>query len=269
MTIVTLMTDFGLKDGNVGVMKGVILGIAPHAQVVDLSHLISPQNVREAALILARSAPFFPPETIHTVVVDPGVGTARRPMAARLGTQRFVGPDNGVITLFLEYVEKQGWLAEFVHLDKPQYWLPEVSHVFHGRDIFSPAAAHLANGKTLQTLGSPITDPVRLALPQPERTPTGLRGEVIHIDHFGNVASNIRVEHLTEWLAAPEKLSVHLCGAEIQGLVKTFGDRAPGELAALFGSTGNLIVSVVNGSAAERLKVKLADPFNVTCNSHD
>jgi len=264
MTIVTLMTDFGLKDGNVGVMKGVILGIAPHTQVVDLSHLIMPQNVREAALILARSAPYFPPETIHTAVVDPGVGTTRRPIAARLGTQRFVGPDNGVVTSLLEYAEKQGWPLEFVHLDKPQFWLPEVSNVFHGRDIFSPVAAHLANGETLQAVGTPITDPVRLALPKPHRTPTGLRGEVIHIDHFGNVASNIRVEHLAEWLSAPEKLTVHLCGAEIHGLVKTFGDRAPGELVALLGSTGNLIVSVVNGSAAERLKAKIAEPFTVT-----
>ena len=265
MTIVTLMTDFGLKDGNVGVMKGVILGMAPHAQVVDLSHLILPQNVREAALILARSAPYFPPETIHIVVVDPGVGTTRRPIAARLGTQRFVGPDNGVITLLLEYAEKQGWPLEFVHLDKPQFWLPEVSNVFHGRDIFSPVAAHLANGKTLQAVGAPITDPVRLALPQPHRTSTRLRGEVIHIDHFGNLASNIRVEHLAEWLSAPDKLTVHLCGAEIHGLVKTFGDCTPGELVALLGSTGNLIVSVVNGNAAERLKAGIAEPFDVTC----
>jgi S-adenosyl-L-methionine hydrolase (adenosine-forming) len=269
MTIVTLMTDFGLKDGNVGVMRGVILGMAPHTQVVDLSHLISPQNVREAALILARSAPYFPPETIHVVVVDPGVGTARRPIAARLGAQRFVGPDNGVITLLLEYAEKQGWPLEFVHLDKPQFWLTEVSNVFHGRDIFSPVAAHLANGKALQAVGTPITDPVRLALPAPDRTLTSLRGEVIHIDHFGNVASNIRVEHLAEWLSTPEKLTVHLSGAEIRGLVKTFGDRAPGELVALLGSTGNLIVSVVNGSAAERLQVKIAEPFDVTCESHD
>ena len=261
MSLITLMTDFGLKDGNVGVMKGVILGIAPRAQIVDLSHFIPPQNIREAALILARSAPYFPPKTIHVVVVDPGVGTARRPIAARLGTQRFVGPDNGVITLLLEQAERQGWTAAFFHLDQPQFWLPEVSHVFHGRDIFAPVAAHLANGKALSTVGTPVSDAVRLALPQPERTPMGWRGEIIHVDHFGNVASNIRIEHLSEWLNTPEKITVRLCGAEIRGLVKTFGECAPGELAALFGSTGNLIVSVVNGSAAQKLGAKVGDEF--------
>jgi S-adenosylmethionine hydrolase len=263
MSLITLMTDFGLKDGNVGVMKGVILGIAPQAQIVDLSHFISPQNVREAALILGRSAPFFPPETIHVVVVDPGVGTVRRPIAAQLGTQRFVGPDNGVITMLLEHAERQGWPVAFVHLDRSQFWLPEVSHVFHGRDIFAPVAAHLANGKALADVGAPVSDPLRLALPQPERTPTGWRGEIIHIDHFGNLASNILLEHLPEGLNAPQKIAVRLCGTQIRGLVKTFGERHPDELAALFGSTGNLIVSVVNGNAAEKLGAKVGDQFEV------
>ena len=263
MSLITLMTDFGLKDGNVGVMKGVILGIAPRAQIVDLSHFISPQNVREAALILSRSALYFPPETIHVVVVDPGVGTSRRPIAAQLGTQRFVGPDNGVITLLLEHAERLGWTVAFVHLDRPQFWLPEISHVFHGRDIFAPAAAHLANGAALSDLGTPVSDPLRLALPRPECTPTGWQGEIIHIDHFGNLASNILNEHLPGWLDAAGKITVRLCGVEIRGLVKTFGERAQGELAALFGSTGNLIVSVVNGSAAEALGAKVGDRFEV------
>jgi S-adenosylmethionine hydrolase len=259
MPLITLMTDFGLKDGNVGVMKGLILGIAPQAHIVDLSHLIAPQNVREAALILARSAPYFPPETIHVVVVDPGVGTARRPVAARLGEQFFVGPDNGVITLLLEHAERLSWPVAFVQLDRPQYWLAEVSHVFHGRDIFAPSAAHLANGKALSELGTPIGDPVRLALPRPERTATGWRGEIIHVDHFGNLASNVRLEHLPGWQSSPEKFIVRLGGMEIRGLVNTFGERSPGELAALFGSTGNLIVSVVNGNAAQVLGAKVGD----------
>jgi S-adenosyl-L-methionine hydrolase (adenosine-forming) len=260
---ITLMTDFGLKDGNVGVMKGVILGIAPQVNIVDLSHLIAPQDVREAALILVRSAPYFPPETIHVVVVDPGVGTARRPVAAHLGEQYFVGPDNGVITLLLEHAERLAWPVSFVHLDRPQFWLPEVSHVFHGRDIFAPSAAHLANGESLSALGTPINDPVRLALPRPEPTASGWRGEIIHIDHFGNLASNIRLEHLPEWQSSPEKFIVRVCGVEIHGLVKTFGERSPGELAALFGSTGNLIVSVVNGSATQVLAAKVGERFDV------
>ncbi|MBN2549311.1 MAG: SAM-dependent chlorinase/fluorinase [Anaerolineales bacterium] len=260
MTILTLTTDFGLKDGNVGVMKGVILGLAPQAQIVDLSHLISPQNIAEAALILSRSAPYFPAGTVHVVVVDPGVGTSRRPLAAQVGEQYYVGPDNGAITLWLEQAESQGLKRRFVHLDQPRYWLSEVSHVFHGRDIFAPVAGHLAAGTPLEALGAPLDDPVRLALPQPQRTPTGWQGEIIHIDHFGNLACNLRREHL----AGQKVATVSLGGVNIDGMVNTFGERPPGELVALLGSTGNLIVSVVNGSAAARLNAHLGDPVQVT-----
>lgn len=259
MTIITLMTDFGIKDGNVGVMKGVILGIAPQAQIVDISHLISPQNIGEAALILARSAPYFPSGTIHVAVIDPGVGTQRRPLAASLGEQFYVGPDNGTLTLLLEAAESKGETTSFVHLDRPQYWLPQVSHVFHGRDIFAPAAAHLAAGVPLQALGTPLDDPVRLFLPRPLRTKTGWRGEVIHIDHFGNISTNLRSEHLQDLSRA----SVHLRGTRVAQMVKTFGERPPGTLVALFGSTGSLIISVVNGSAAALLGVQIGDPVEV------
>jgi S-adenosyl-L-methionine hydrolase (adenosine-forming) len=257
--ILTLTTDFGLKDGNVGVMKGVIWGIIPQAQIADLSHMIGPQNVAEAALILSRSAPYFPAGTVHVIVVDPGVGTDRRPLAARIGPQFYVAPDNGVLTLVIERAEKNGAEARFVHLDRPEYWLSPVSHVFHGRDIFAPAAAHLARGVALEALGSPAADPIRLALPQPERTARGWRGEIIHVDHFGSLASNIRMEHL----GFPERVRVRLLGAEIDGLVQTFGERPPGELVALYGSTGNLIVAVVNGSAAQRLQGQPGDTLEV------
>jgi hypothetical protein len=257
--MITLMTDFGMKDGNVGVMKGVIWGIAPGIPIADLSHLISPQNIPEAALVLARSAPYFPAGTVHVVVVDPGVGTARHPIAARLGEQFYVGPDNGTLTVWLEQVEKSGWMVQVVVLDQPGYWLPQVSHVFHGRDIFAPCAAHLANGTALEDLGTPIASPLRLSLPQPTRRGNVLRGEVIHIDHFGNVSTNIRAEHLGE----PQEVRLRLSGAEIHGLVRTFGERPPGELVALYGSTGSLIVSVVNGSAAQRLRVRVGDPVEV------
>ncbi len=263
MSVISLMTDFGLKDGNVGVMKGVIWQIAPGVQISDLSHLITPQSIREAALVLARSAPYFPENTIHVVVVDPGVGTSRRPMAAKIGTQYYVGPDNGAITILLERAEKEGEAAEFMDLNKPEFWLPTVSYVFHGRDIFAPAAAHLAIGVPLKDLGTPFDDPVRLELPKPEQVDNGWRGEVIHIDHFGNLASNIRIETLGEALKAMDKISVRVDGVEIKGLVNTFGEGAVGELVALIGSTGNLIVSVVNGNAASRLNVKVGDCFEV------
>lgn len=259
MSLITLMTDFGLKDGNVGVMKGVILSIAPQTQIVDISHLIMPQDIREAALILLRSAPYFPAGTIHVVVVDPGVGTARRPLAGRIGSQYYVGPDNGTITLLLERAERAGQSVQFVHLDRPEFWLPQVSHVFHGRDIFAPAAAHLAVGIRLDALGSPVSDPVRMDFPPVQLLPEGLRGEIIHVDHFGNAASNIRVEHLA---GIVPKL-VRVGNVEIEGLVDTFGERPPGEVIALYGSTGNLIVSVVNGSAAEKLGLALGAPLEV------
>jgi S-adenosylmethionine hydrolase len=259
--VISLLTDFGIKDGNVGVMKGVIWSIAPEARISDLSHTIQPQNVREAALVLSRSVPYFPENSIHMVVVDPGVGTARRPMAARIGPHYYVGPDNGIITMLLEEAELKGWKTRFIHLDNPEYWLPNVSYVFHGRDIFAPVAGHLAIGVPLKSLGTEFDDPVRLDLPRPQQTDTGWKGEVIHIDHFGNVASNIRVENLGDALKTMDKINVRVAGVEIHGLVNTFGERAVGELIALLGSTGNLIVSVVNGSALERLNVKIGDTF--------
>ncbi len=263
MPVISLMTDFGIKDGNVGVMKGVIWSISPDARISDLSHMIQPQNIREAALILARSAPYFPEKTIHLAVIDPGVGTSRRPMAAQIGTQFYVGPDNGTISMLLEKAQQAGWKTEFIDLNNPEYWLPEVSFVFHGRDIFSPVAAHLSIGVPLKSFGTPFEDPVRLELPKPEKAASGWRGEVIHIDHFGNIASNILAENLADALKEKTKISVRVGDAEIVGLVNTFSEGAVGELIALIGSTDNLIVSVVNGSALERLKVKVGDPFEV------
>jgi S-adenosylmethionine hydrolase len=255
MSFITLITDFGLKDGNVGVMKGVIWRIAPAAQFTDLSHDISPQNVAEAALVLSRAVRFFPAGTIHLVVVDPGVGTARRPIAARLAEQYFVVPDNGVLTPLLERAEQAGDLIQIVHLDKPQYWLPVVSHVFHGRDIFAPCAAALAAGVPLESLGTSITDPVRLDLPQPQATPGGWKGQVIHVDHFGNISTNLTDTHLGEAPGA----TIRLGGVNIHGMIKTFGERPVGALVALYGSNGNLIISVVNGNAAQQLGVQIGD----------
>jgi hypothetical protein len=261
---IAIMTDFGIKDGNVGVIKGVIWSICPQAQIADISHMIGAQNVPEAALILARSAPYFPAGAIQLVVVDPGVGTARRAMAAKIGTHYYVGPDNGVITLWLEHARAGGLPLEFVHLDQPSYWLPEVSHVFHGRDIFAPVAANLANGVPLAALGSPFDDPLLLELPRPRSVPTGWEGQVIHIDHFGNVACNILKDDLGEALNDRRHISVVVGKARILGLVHTFGEGRPGDVVALLGSTGNLIVSVVNGDAASVLGVHVGDPVHVT-----
>jgi S-adenosylmethionine hydrolase len=268
MSVITLMTDFGIKDGNVGVMKGVIWGICPTAQISDLSHMIQAQNIREAAVIFARSVPYFPKGSIHVVVVDPGVGTNRRPMAAHIGDWFYVGPDNGTVTSLLERAEQFGWQIDFVELNRVDYWLQDISYVFHGRDIFSPVAAHLANGVSLRELGTPFHDPVRLHLPKPEKTKDGWRGEVTHIDHFGNISTNIRVENLGDAMKAKENIVVRRNEIEIKGMVNTFGERSVGEIIALIGSTGNLIIALVNGSAAAKLGVKLGDEIFVVIDSN-
>ena len=182
-------------------------------------------------------------------------------MAAQIGDWFYVGPDNGTITGLLERAEREGWPCKFIQLDKMQYWLSNISYVFHGRDIFSPVAAHLVNGVSLPELGTEFTDPIRLQLSKPQKTSNGWRGEIVHVDHFGNAASNIRVENLGEAMKQKEKISVRLNGVEIKGMVNTFGERSPGEVVALLGSTGNLIVSVVNGNAAAKLGLKVGDPI--------
>lgn len=260
MNCISLMTDFGIKDGNVGVMKGVIWGINPSAQIADLSHMIAAQDILEAAFILGRSAPYFPAGSVHVVVVDPGVGTSRRPVAARLGSQYFVGPDNGVMTVLLEWAEQTGAVVEIVHLNRPRFWLAQVSDVFHGRDIFSPVAAHLAGGVPLSELGEPVYDPVRLELPRPRLVDGVWQAMVVHIDHFGNLSTNLTRQHLA---ALGANVAVRLRGYEIRGLVRTFGERPAGELIGLYGSTGNLIISVVNASAQAAIHAQVGDRVEV------
>ena len=260
MTCISILTDFGLKDGNVGVMKGVIWEIAPSVQISDLSHGITPQNILEAAFVLGRAAPYFPEGTIHLVVVDPGVGTERKPMAAEIGPYRFVGPDNGVVTRLVDHAKDKGWQQAFVHLDKSEYWLAEVSHVFHGRDIFAPVAAHLAMGVPLEEVGTLMEDPILLDFPKPMMTQNGLLGEVIYIDRFGSLVTNIRASDFQ----ANRKVAIEIKEVKVEGLVDTFGDRPPGTLVALFSSTGDLILSIVNGSACQVLGGEVGDEVKVT-----
>lgn len=256
--LIILMTDFGMRDGYPGIMKGVILKIAPDAQINDLTHAITPQNVMEGAQALLRAVPYFPPGTVFCAVVDPGVGTARRPLAVRAGDALLVGPDNGLFTPVIERARSLGQPVEAVHLDRPQYWLPEVSSVFHGRDIFAPVAAHLANGVELIALGTPVTDLVELHLPEPQPIEGGWCGQVMHVDGFGNLSTNLTRAHLPKG-----HVLIRLPGAEVHGLVRAFGDGAPGELVALIDSSNRVSVCVVNGSAADRLKVQVGTPVEV------
>lgn len=257
--IVTLTTDFGQGDFDVGVLSGVVWSIAPDARLVDLSHEIARHDVLEASLMLERCTPYFPDGTIHVVVVDPGVGTERRAIAARLGAQWFVGPDNGLITGMRERAVAAQRTAEFVHLNRPRYWLPEVSSIFHGRDIFASAAGHLAAGIALAEVGEPIEDPILLEIRTPEAYADGWRGSVMHIDSFGNLSTNIERRHLTN--AKPIQVAVR--SAQISEMKRTFGDAQPGELVALVDSSGKLCICVVNGNAAARLRALVGDPVEV------
>jgi S-adenosylmethionine hydrolase len=257
VSYITLNTDFG---GSPGVMKGVIWRIAPRVQIADLSHTIRPHDVRQAALLLARQVYYFPEDTIHVAVVDPGVGTARRPLAAQIGPQRFVGPDNGIFTPLFQRAAQAQWPVRIVHTHRTAYWLPEVSDIFHGRDVFAPVAAHWAAGVPLEALGEVIEDPVQLAFPRPQPTAQGVTGEVTLIfQHFGNVITNIHRDDLEDWT----QVRIRLCGVEIEGLVRTFGDRQPGTLIALFGSSGHLMIAVVNGRAVDYLHPSIGDQVEV------
>jgi len=260
MTVITLLTDFGLRDGYPGVMKGVIWKIAPSVQITDISHNIRPQNILQGAIALRCTASYFPPGTIHVAVIDPGVGTERRPIGLHLGDHYFIGPDNGLFTTVLERAESQNYRILAVHLNQAKYWLPEISYVFHGRDIFAPSAAHLARGVALTDLGIPITDPVHIQIPRPDSIPGGgWRGQVLEVDTFGNLSTNIERSHLLPLGA----VSVRIAGQSINGLVNTFGDRPAGTLIALYGTAHDLIISVVNGNAAQSLKVSLGDLVEV------
>lgn len=260
MTVISLLTDFGLRDGYVGVMKGVIYGIAPDVHIADISHAIPPQNVHYGALALKRVAPFFPDGTIHVGVVDPGVGTARRPIAGQVGKQYFVAPDNGLATTLIQGARSNRGAVRVVHLDKPEFWLPEISNVFHGRDIFAPSAAHLAAGITLEELGTFIEDYILLDFPQPQRTPEGgWRGQVMEVDFFGNLSTNIERQHV----GGMEPLEVRIAGITIREWVNTFGERPVGSLIALYGTADDVVISVVNGNAAKQLGVGLGAEVEV------
>lgn len=260
MAIISLLTDFGLRDGYVGVMKGVIWKINPEAQIADITHFISPQNIRQGALALLRTAKYFPAGTVHVAVIDPGVGTSRAAMAAEAGGQTFVGPDNGLLWPVLSAAEKDGQSVHCFALDRPEYWLPEISRVFHGRDIFAPAAAHLSLGIPLEKMGKPLAEPVRLSIPEPVKTATGWLGEVIEVDNFGNLAANITREHIPEEI----RVTVKIAGQTIAGLTRTFGEQPEGSLAAMFGTENDLMIAVVKGSAADRLSAKVGDPVEVS-----
>ena len=259
MVIISLLTDFGLIDGYPGIMKGVIYSIAPSVRIADVSHLISPQNVREGAIALSRSYRYFPAGSIHVAVVDPGVGTYRRPLAMQLGDHYFVGPDNGLFSLVIQEAKEKQLPCQMIVASNQKYWLPKPSNVFHGRDIFAPVAAHLSNGVGLEQLGDPVDDPILLPFPRPVITTHSIQGEGVAVDHLGNLSTNI----LDTDFPLSQSCAVEIAGQTIHGLVKTFGDRPAGELVALIGTDHDLSISIVNGNAQAELSVDVGAKITV------
>ncbi|HEV3122791.1 MAG TPA: SAM-dependent chlorinase/fluorinase [Isosphaeraceae bacterium] len=245
--ILTLTTDFGLDGPYVAAMKGIILGIAPGTQLVDVSHAISPQNVLEGAFVLAGILDSFPPGTVHLAVIDPGVGTERRLVAASVADQWFVLPDNGLLSGVILNKPAAGiW-----EITNPAIRSRTVSNTFHGRDIMAPAAAHLLRGGNPADLGAKTDKLITLTNFAPREDESGLVGEVIFRNAFGNLITNVRSDRLAAF--TPGAWTLEIPGAKIQGLCRTYGDRPPGTLIALVGSTGWIEIAVVNGDAARLL----------------
>jgi S-adenosylmethionine hydrolase len=247
--LITLLTDFGTRDAYVASLKGVILGLNPEAVLVDLSHEVPPQDVRTGAFILAEAAAYFPPGAIHLAVVDPGVGSRRRALAARCRGQFWVGPDNGLFHLIFS----RAAALTIVSLENPAYFRPQVSAIFHGRDIFAPVAAHLSLGVDLDNFGPRITDPVSLGFPEPGFAPGAIKGEIVYVDRFGNLVSNVPAADLTSWLEE-DRLHLRVGSFQFQGLARTYTDVAPGEFLALEGSHGFLEIACAMDNAARRLE---------------
>jgi S-adenosylmethionine hydrolase len=257
--IITLTTDFGAGSPYVAQMKGVILSICREVELVDISHAIGAQNIREGAIVLADVAPRFPEGTIHVAVVDPGVGTSRRVVYAEIGTQRYIAPDNGLLSRVAEGNEPR----LIVEIENAKYWLPEPSHTFHGRDVMAPAAAHLAGGLDPMKLGSGREAMVTLEWPQPSVSSSGVAGEVLYIDTFGNLITNITLTEIGA-IGEPGLVVVDCGGTQIRGMVATYGAAMSGETVALFDSQGRLEIAVVGGNAARELHGAVGERVTVT-----
>ena len=257
--IVTLTTDFGLRDAYVAEMKGVMLGIA-HAsgrvlQLVDVTHDVERHDITEGALAIEAAAPFFPTGTVHLAVVDPGVGTARRGLAVAADGHLLVGPDNGLFTPFLA---DAGWRA--FEIAEPDFRLPRVSRTFHGRDLFAPAAAHLALGLDPSRLGPAVSDPVRLAWPEVRAVAGAVAGAVVHTDRFGNLITSIHAR----WVEPLDATVIIRVGGREVSLAGTYADLPVGRPGALVGSGGRLEIAVREGNAATLLRARRGTPVVVS-----
>lgn len=251
MSTVTLITDFGEADHYVACMKGVILQRAPHVNIVDVTHIVQPHDVVHGAFVLRQVFEYFAPGTIHIGVVDPGVGTTRRLLAARYADQILLVPDNGLVT----FVHRDFVLQELRSIENSQLYRAEVSNTFHGRDVFAPIAGLLAQGLLLEQVGPEIRNLELLNVDRPKHLPHGaIEGHVLYIDHFGNVISNISQSDLGSVGHAPDRMDVHVGPLRIGHIHTTYADVSPGEIVAVIGSTGMLEIAINQGNAAAHLR---------------
>ncbi len=251
---IALMTDFGLRDSYLGIMKGVIYSMAPHVNIIDLTNDIQPQNFKEAAFVLNNAVEFFPKETIFLCIIDPGVGTSRNSVAMKAGDYYFLSPDNGLLSYVIKKFQPEGIYS----LNNSKYFLPDVSSTFHGRDIFAPVAAHIANGTDISEFGERISPISLISLPDPQcfLDSQGIwHGEVLHIDRFGNIITSLKAstlgldyKNLTKqnlrWIVESSNIKITF-------LHQTFGDVNVGSFLAYIGSSGFLELGIREGNAAE------------------
>jgi S-adenosylmethionine hydrolase len=249
--IITLTTDYGTSDHLVGVLKGVILRIVPNAGIIDINHHVVPFDVLDGALTIAAAYRYFPPRTVHVVVVDPGVGTERRPILVNADQQYFVAPDNGVLSLIYEREE----VVLVRHITAEHYFLNPVSSTFHGRDVFAPVAAWLAKAFQTEAFGEEITDYVRFKLPRAKAAGGALKGVVLRVDSFGNLVTNFMAEDLPQAMSTDGKIRMQVGGKRVEKLAQTFAQGAAGEPVAVVGSSGFLEIAVNKGHAARALGV--------------
>jgi S-adenosyl-L-methionine hydrolase (adenosine-forming) len=256
--LIALLSDFGTTDHYVGTMKGVVLGICPEATLVDITHDIPPHDVRSAARQLAATYKYFPPGTVFLVVVDPGVGSARRGLAVETADHRFIAPDNGVLSAVLDETPAR----KVVELTERKFARPTISRTFEGRDRFAPAAAWLARGAAITTMGRSVTAPVRLVWPAAVEHGDGLSGEVELVDRFGNLVTNLPREAV-ERLVRGGPIDLAVGGHPVPSLVTTYADVPAGMLCALFGSSDRLEIAVSSGSAAAALALGVGAPVRL------
>ena len=261
ISLITLLTDFGDRDYFVASMKGVILGINPHARIVDLSHTVTPHQIDEAAYLLKASYKYFPDGTVHVAVVDPGVGSARRPLLVTTSRHFFLAPDNGL----LNYIYQEETGIEVRQIENKQYRLDSEGTTFDGRDLFAPAAAWLTKGQQPGSYGKLVQDYVKLPLPEPQWQGSVLVGRIVYVDRFGNLISNFTPFHVKEvqGKARRSDVSIRIGGVTIDGLVRSYSQGETIAPRALINSNGQVEVFLKEGSAAEVLKVSRGETITL------